>query len=217
MKKLLLFCLISFFWTQFITSQGLTVCESQAEDLPVDYIQIMVSGGVGAYTWYYNGPCSEVTTEEQCNASGGTCQWLFGHCVPSGSDNNGWFEASTGSTINVHSDFLFNLKVVDALGQELVFSLSNLESCAALGVEDNAIFRDVSIFPNPNKGLVNINFGSLKNVDIKVFNAFGQLIYRKENINESTYQFKLKQVSGVCFIKLRAEGVVFNYKLLVNP
>lgn len=216
MKKLLLICLISFFGTQFINSQVLTVCESEAEGLPVDFIQVMASGGVGSYTWYYNAPCSEVTTEEQCNASGGTCQWLFGFCVPLGSDSSGWFEASTGSTINVHSASPYNLKVVDALGQELVFSLSNLESCSVLGIEDNTIFSDVSIFPNPNQGLVNIDLGGLKNVNIKVFNAFGQLIYREENINESTYQFKLKESSGVCFVKLSVEQKEFNYKLIID-
>jgi len=217
MKKLLLICLISFFGTQFIYSQGLTVCDSEADGLPFNQIEITASGGVEPYTWYYTVPCSEITDEAQCNASGGDCVWLFGHCIASDTNTGGaaWFESSTGTTFSTYTS-VHALKIVDALGEELVFLVSNLQACPVLGIEDNTIFSNVSIFPNPSQGIVNIDFGGLKNVDIKVFNTFGQLIYHKENVNESTYQFKLNEASGVCFVKLSSQQKEFNYKLIVN-
>jgi len=59
-----------------------------------------------------------------------------------------------------------------------------------------------SVFPNPSKKLVNIDLGNLKNVDLKVFNRIGQLVYQKEKIMQSNYQFELNQPSGIYFIQI---------------
>lgn len=72
----------------------------------------------------------------------------------------------------------------------------------------------VDIFPNPNQGLVNINLGSLTNVSIKVLNLSGQLVYSKENINSTLYQFELSAVPGVYILEISAGGEKQSFKLL---
>ena len=85
-----------------------------------------------------------------------------------------------------------------------------------VGINENALFSSVSIYPNPNTGLVNIDLGSLTDVSLKVLNVSGQLIYTKENINTSIFQFELEAAPGVYILELNAEGEKQQFKLLKN-
>jgi hypothetical protein len=76
------------------------------------------------------------------------------------------------------------------------------------------LFSSISIFPNPNTGLINIDLGSLTYVSIKVLNVSGQLIYYKENINTPMYQFELDAAPGVYILELSAAGEKQQFKLV---
>ena len=98
---------------------------------------------------------------------------------------------------------------------------SNYEKVAKLyrnftivGINENALFSNVSIFPNPNTGIINIDLGSLSGVSIKVISVNGQLIYYKENINTPIYQFELEAASGIYILELSAEGEKQQIKLI---
>ncbi len=220
MKKLTLICLIYLFGNQFINAQVLSVCgpEPQITDTQVN---ITVSGGTGPYTWYYQATCAQITTREQCQETG-SCFWMFGQCLVGSGSPSDWFwvDFATGTTVAHSVIYNGDTKVVDALGNELIFIHSinspNLETCSALGIENNTIFSNVSIFPNPNQGIVNVNFGDLKNVDLKIFNPIGQLIYHKENVNEKVHQFELEGASGIYFIELSTQQGRQGYKLSKN-
>ena len=92
-------------------------------------------------------------------------------------------------------------------GHVRVYSISNM------GVEENSLFNEVSVFPNPTKGIINIDLGNLKGVSMEVFSVDGQLIYHQENIVCSTLQFELKATPGVYFVELNAQGQVKRYPL----
>ena len=49
----------------------------------------------------------------------------------------------------------------------------------------------VSVYPNPNVGLVNVNLGDLTDTQIKVSNSSGQMIYQEFDIT-GIHQFELK-------------------------
>ena len=83
-----------------------------------------------------------------------------------------------------------------------------------VGIKTHSLFNQVSIYPNPNQGLVNIDLGSLKDVIITVFNVSGQIVYHKENINTSTHQFKLNEAPGVYVLEVSANGEQQQYKLV---
>ena len=213
MKKLNLLCLLFLFGISSISAQILSICGPafQPSDLSVE---VTVSGGTGPYTWFNKRPCGDVTTEAECNLSD-SCFWMFGQCLVGGGGGENWVGLATGITIS----YALNsgeTKVVDALGNELIFNGAATTTCAALGIEKNSLFRNVSIFPNPNKGIVNINFGDLKNVDLKIFNTIGKLMYHKENIIETIHQFELKGASGLYFMELSSQQGKQSYKLHKN-
>jgi len=89
-----------------------------------------------------------------------------------------------------------------------------LSQSPPLRTEESPLFTNVSIFPNPNTGQVNINLDHLKNVSVKVVNAKGQCIYQKENINTSILQLELNEAPGIYIIEIDAHGKKEYYKLV---
>ena len=72
----------------------------------------------------------------------------------------------------------------------------------------------MSIFPNPNEGLVNIDFGDLKDVSIKVFNLRGQLIHHEENIIGPTHQFEFNAHPGFYILELSSQDEKQQFKVV---
>ena len=83
-----------------------------------------------------------------------------------------------------------------------------------VGINENTMFSKVSISPNPNKGLINIDLGSLSDVSIKVLNVSGQLIYNKENIHTPVFQFELSAAPGIYILELSTKGEKQQFKLI---
>ncbi|MCF8297615.1 MAG: T9SS type A sorting domain-containing protein [Saprospiraceae bacterium] len=83
-------------------------------------------------------------------------------------------------------------------------------------IPEGLSFNNCSVFPNPNQGLVNINLGSLRDVSISIYNSGMQLIYEKDNINTSLYQFKLDVPKGIYFIEIGSANDKHYQKLIVN-
>jgi len=91
---------------------------------------------------------------------------------------------------------------------------SECVSITTIDIEENTLFSSVSIFPNPNNGIVNIDFGKLKRVSINVFNAYGELIYHEESIDASSYNFELNGATGFYIIELSTLTAKKQYKLV---
>ena len=72
----------------------------------------------------------------------------------------------------------------------------------------------VSIYPNPNKGKVNINLGNLKNVSIKMFNVNGQLILQNENITSPLYQFEFNEIPGIYFVDVNVQNNTHRFTIV---
>ena len=79
---------------------------------------------------------------------------------------------------------------------------NNLSDNITSQINSIEIESNISIYPNPNQGLININFGSLENISIKIFNINGQLVLQENNINGATYQFELNEIPGIYFIDI---------------
>ena len=89
-------------------------------------------------------------------------------------------------------------------------------SQSIVGIAENTMLNRISIFPNPNNGLVNIDFVNFKEVSIKVYSAIGQLVYQKENIITSVHQFELIGMPGVYIVEVSSKGEKQRYKLVKN-
>ncbi len=74
----------------------------------------------------------------------------------------------------------------------------------------------ISIYPNPNKGLITVDLDNLKDVSIVVKNTIGQLVYQTEHINTPAYQFKLQVIPGIYFIEISTNNINKKYKLIME-
>ncbi|WP_040278775.1 T9SS type A sorting domain-containing protein [Psychroserpens damuponensis] len=75
-------------------------------------------------------------------------------------------------------------------------------SIPVLSASENAFDENIAIYPNPTQDVINMNFGNIKNIDLKIFNVLGEIVYEKRNITEALYQLKLNQPSGIYFVQL---------------
>ncbi len=75
-------------------------------------------------------------------------------------------------------------------------------------------FKDVSVYPNPTNGMVNINLGDLKNVTVKAYSIEGRQVYNKENIFSSTHQMEIKGNTGLYIINVSSQDKSLVFKIL---
>ncbi len=104
--------------------------------------------------------------------------------------------------------------------------LVSVDSCEAysscvhistIGVDEHTLLTEVSIYPNPSNGKVNLHLRELKDVHVKVVSVTGQLVYSRANINKALFQFKLNVEVGVYFIEIYDKNNnVRRLKLLIN-
>ncbi len=83
-----------------------------------------------------------------------------------------------------------------------------------VGIGENSFGNQVYIYPNPNKGLVNIDLGNLTNVGIKVLSIAGQVVHFNTNIKKKHYQFELNEANGTYFIELTSGEITERFKLI---
>lgn len=87
----------------------------------------------------------------------------------------------------------------------------------SVGANETSTSKAVSMYPNPSEGIVNLDFGRLDDVVLRVFDTRGQLVFSEQNINASPYQFELNDVSpGIYIVELQANGVWEQHKLILE-
>ncbi|PCI98808.1 MAG: hypothetical protein COB15_05075 [Flavobacteriales bacterium] len=104
------------------------------------------------------------------------------------------FDPDSGIT-NLTSNNLFNYNL-------FILKLSQ----SVLSVDESKIFENISIYPNPNSGVVNLNLDNLKGVTVKIFSTNGQLIYHQNNINDIVHQIELNKSTGIYIIEVSQPG-----------
>ena len=104
--------------------------------------------------------------------------------------------------------------LITGFGDFLIHISKLYRKLTIVGINEISLFSKVSIYPNPNTRLINIDLGSLTVVSLKVINVSGQLIYYKEHINAPIYQFELDAAPGIYILELSAEGEKQQFKLV---
>ena len=87
-------------------------------------------------------------------------------------------------------------------------------SMPVLSISESIFNENMSIYPNPTSGVINLDFGNIKNIDLKVFNILGETVYQRKNITNTLYQFTLNQPSGIYFIQVNSQGKQHQIKLV---
>jgi hypothetical protein len=91
---------------------------------------------------------------------------------------------------------------------------SDCVSITGIGFHEFSGLQNAILFPNPSKGVVNIDLGGLEEVDVLVFNVHGQVIYQKQHIKGTLFQFELNGSSGVYFVELTSAKGLNRFKLV---
>jgi hypothetical protein len=140
------------------------------------------------------------------NATGVTYQWL--DC-----DSN--YSAITGATAPIFNPAVNGNYAVEITENSCV-DTSACISITNVGIEDNYWFNNVSVFPNPNQGVVNVSLGKLKGVSIHIYSVTGQLIKQITNVNTPLYTIKLNEAPGIYFMEISTAGEKKRFKLVKN-
>lgn len=130
---------------------------------------------------------------------------------------------NTGTTGNIFTSGKFT-GIVDFDPTADTFNLSSGSGFGAfiqklsqpsVGIEQQNLFSQVSFFPNPNYGIVNIRLGdSLMETSLCIKDINGQIIFYKKNIEETFYQFDFHRPAGLYIIELSSGGNVRQFKLI---
>jgi uncharacterized repeat protein (TIGR03803 family) len=140
------------------------------------------------------------------NQTGATYQWL--DC----NNNNSVIVGATSRTYSATANGDYAVEIT--MGN--CTDTSTCTKITSIGILENIQFNQVSIYPNPSKGNVNIELGNLNDVTVKVYNASGQLIYKKEDINSPLFQFHLNQSAGLYFIEIAIDGNSHQYQFIIK-
>jgi hypothetical protein len=90
------------------------------------------------------------------------------------------------------------------------------------GIHENIDGLEMSIYPNPNQGsfIVNLKSGSDKDIDIRIYNAIGDVVYAESNIKFNGELTKAIDFSsfpeGMYFLQLNTHNKLLTRKLIIN-
>ncbi len=73
--------------------------------------------------------------------------------------------------------------------------------------------HQISTYPNPSSGMVNVDLGNLKNATIRVSNSSGQIVYEQIGLS-GIHQFELNSKPGLYFIEITSESKKEVFKLI---
>jgi hypothetical protein len=135
------------------------------------------------------------------NSSASSYQWI--NCA-----NNSQISGATQVSFTAEENGEYAVIVSDN-------DCSDTSACvtiAGLGI-NNQTYDFINVYPNPSSGIVNIELHDLTNVDIKVFNISGQLIYNSNGINTEIHQFNLDAPKGIYFVEVAYQNSIKTVKL----
>ncbi|WP_372756460.1 T9SS type A sorting domain-containing protein [Mariniflexile sp.] len=111
-------------------------------------------------------------------------------------------------------DYTFNIQFKDTFGKWSAIVSSDF-SLNALNVLENDFKNSIAYYPNPTKGMLNINLGvNYDKVTIQIFNVNGQLIKKEILLNMQKTILHLDYDAGFYFITIKAEEKNATLKVL---
>ena len=161
-------------------------------DLTITYIDASVTYDQGVLT---------------CNSAGGLYQWI--NC----NNNNSWI---TGE-INQSYSPLNNGDYAVILTQSNCTDTSDCYNVILVGIIENSLKSNCTIFPNPNHGEFKINFGdTYSEILVEMTDITGRLIFRKEDTNTDHINIIGDFSSGEYFVNIKSRNETTVLKILIQ-
>jgi hypothetical protein len=105
---------------------------------------------------------------------------------------------------------------IRGLGWEVYYEIDNV------GIEENNVFEDVKLYPNPAQNLVNVSFKApgADNLEVSILTISGMLVYNNVVDNFSgTYSEAINcsgMAKGIYFLSLKTENGNLVKKLVIE-
>jgi len=86
-----------------------------------------------------------------------------------------------------------------------------------LSTNDNVLIQSFIIYPNPSEDVFNLNWSSIGEAHVAVYDYLGKTIVEKKNISDQSYKLDLKKYAkGLYFVKLNVEGKQATKKIVLK-
>jgi len=129
-----------------------------------------------------------------------------------------WSDGSTGQTLQVTESGTYSVTVTNEWGCEG----SDDINITITGIEDiNGSNMNITLYPNPNKGLFNINISSNQNAEmiLELTDLQGKIVYTNDISKTMMYQSSIDVsdlADGVYYLKVIAGNSIKVKKLIIN-
>jgi hypothetical protein len=92
------------------------------------------------------------------------------------------------------------------------FSITGLGA----GLKEGHAGKSITIFPNPSTGSFQINCGDLMNVQVRIFDASGKVLWVEKEISSGSRVFDCLPGAGVYFVEVSNGSFLIHRKLIRN-
>lgn len=86
-------------------------------------------------------------------------------------------------------------------------------------IDENTKQRIVNVYPNPNRGVFTLKLNTNVEVDIKVVNALGEIVFEELKVDASNYtkQIDLSNAeSGIYFVQVQGENINYSDRIFIQ-
>ena len=88
-------------------------------------------------------------------------------------------------------------------------------SCSAIVIEQsNQGINNVSIYPNPSKGVVNISLKEATNASVTLSNSLGQILLSDKYLLTNQINLNLDVPTGIYFLQVEVDGEIITKKIV---
>lgn len=143
-------------------------------------------------------------TSISANATGGTYRWL--DC----NNNYSLIPGATAQTFNPLSNGSYAVEITE----NGCVDTSACVIISTVGMDEQTLFDDFTIYPNPTSGGINIQLGTIQSATIKVFSTDGQLIHTAENVRTKTHHIELDGTAGMYIIEVITANAIRQHRVL---
>lgn len=136
-----------------------------------------------------------------------TYQWYLNGVQIAGATNQNYTPTASG---------VYLVKTTDVNGCVYTYSLSYIYTMTPTGVSETMLANEMTIYPNPSTGIVNIDNSNLQgeSYEVSVYDTFGKLIAKEKNA--TSVDFSLLE-NGIYFITIYSPTIgSVNKKVIIQ-